>query len=93
MTRVSIIPRGSYNVSIEVAIERRHAHRGNVTLTIRDARRRRNDLTGYDSTGRGRTVIVEGAAFRSQKTGDTYEIWARGPILSEVIVSVKKILV
>ena len=89
MTRVSVIPRGSYNLSIEVTIDEQMLVNDNVTFTIRDARRHRNDLTGFDSTGRGSTVVVEGAAFRSRKIKNTYEIWSRGPILAEVIVSVR----
>ncbi|XP_043274016.1 A disintegrin and metalloproteinase with thrombospondin motifs 2-like [Venturia canescens] len=88
MTRVAIVPRGSYNVSVNVtmAAQSSLAHE-NLTFTIRDRRRRRNDLVEFDSSGLGQISIVEGAAFRSRRFGDAYEIWTRGPVLAEIVIS------
>ena len=90
MTRMAVIPRGAYNVRVDVTIVKAFAvYMENATIAIRDGKRRRNDVGSFDARGRGQMVIVEGAAFRPQKLDDTYTMWARGPLFAEIIVSVR----
>ncbi|XP_024943397.1 A disintegrin and metalloproteinase with thrombospondin motifs 3 [Cephus cinctus] len=89
MTRVAVVPHAAYNIRVDVTVLQAPAdYKENVTITVRDRRRRRNDVKGFDSRGRGQILIVEGAAFRPQKLGDTYTMWAKGPLFAEIVVSI-----
>ncbi|XP_012282946.1 A disintegrin and metalloproteinase with thrombospondin motifs 3 [Orussus abietinus] len=88
MTRAGIVPRASYNIRVDVTIVQVPTKfRDDLTIAVRDGRRRRYDVKGYDSKGRGQVLVVEGAAFRPQKLGDTYTMFARGPLFAEIVVS------
>lgn len=61
-------------------------------ILIKDGRKQKSEIKHFDSQGKGKIVIVEGAAFRPQKINETYTMWSRGPVLKEIIVSVSLVL-
>lgn len=63
-----------------------------VIITIKDGRKQKNDIKYFDSQGKGKIVIVEGAAFRPQRINETYTMWARGPLLKDIVVSVSELI-
>ncbi|XP_046598676.1 A disintegrin and metalloproteinase with thrombospondin motifs 3-like [Neodiprion lecontei] len=88
MTRLAVIPRSAYNVRVELTLPRLAVGQLiDVVITIRDRRRRRNDIGTFDTSGRADVLVVEGAAFHPQKLGDTYTIWSRGPVFTEIVIS------
>ena len=89
MTRLAVIPPSAYNIRVDVTVtEAFSSHSNNLSIIIRDGRRHKNVISHFDSQGRGQVLIVEGAAFRPQKINDTYTMWARGPVFTEIVVSV-----
>ncbi|XP_066584246.1 A disintegrin and metalloproteinase with thrombospondin motifs 3-like isoform X2 [Prorops nasuta] len=88
MNRVVILPNKAYNLVSSIAIvEGPSLSQKDLTLVIRDGRRRRNDADNLDARGYD-SLIVEGAAFWIKKSGiDTYAIEVKGQALSEVVIS------
>lgn len=94
MTRLAAFPRSAYNVNVELSLPNFPiVYMNDVVITIRDRRRRRNDIGKLDGIGNVKTVIVEGAAFRVKKFRDKYTVWSRGPLFSEVVISVRDTMI
>ena len=94
MTRLAVIPFSAYNIRVDVTIiEAFSSYNNDLTIVIRDGRRRKNEISHFDSQGRGQVLVVEGAAFRPQKINETYTLWARGPVFSEIVVSVSELFI
>lgn len=89
MTRLAVIPLLAYNIRVDVTIaESLSSYDDDLNIVIRDGRRHKNEISHFDSRGRGQVLVVEGAAFRPQKINETYTMWAKGPVFSEIVVTV-----
>lgn len=57
-------------------------------ILVRDGQRRRYEISEFDADGRAPVMIIEGAAFRIERLEEKYVLWSRGPVYSEIVVSV-----
>lgn len=89
-TRLAVVPKSAHNVKIVVTVLLMDAipHEGNVKILIRDAEKRRYEISDFDIDGRAAVVVVEGAAFRVERFEEKYVLWSRGPVRSNLVVSV-----
>lgn len=86
--RLGVIPPSAHNIRIDVTISGLSSTENNsMIILIKDGRKQKSEIKHFDSQGKGKIVIVEGAAFRPQKINETYTMWSRGPVLKEIIVS------
>lgn len=86
-----MIPKTSHNVKVVVTILLADSvpHEGNMKILLRDlAQRRRYEVSEFDAYGRAPVMIIEGAAFRIERLEEKYVLWSRGPVNSEIVVSV-----
>lgn len=85
-----MIPKSSHNIKIVVTVLLLDSvpHEGNMRLLVRDGQRRRHEMSEFDADGRAPVVIIEGAAFRLERLEEKYVLWSRGPVDSEIVVSV-----
>ncbi|XP_071455344.1 A disintegrin and metalloproteinase with thrombospondin motifs 2-like [Hetaerina americana] len=102
LTRVAVLPSGARNIKIEAHSELMDPPV--TFLVLRDRRKRAFALTGQENCIQrsGRThscaegvkiprsanVVAEGALFHYEHHGPLQTLWARGPILSELVLSV-----
>ena len=63
-------------------------HEGSVKIALRDGQRKNHQISSFDVDGRARVTVVEGAAFRAERLEENYVLWSKGPVMSEVVVSV-----
>ncbi|XP_033231310.1 A disintegrin and metalloproteinase with thrombospondin motifs 3-like isoform X3 [Belonocnema kinseyi] len=88
VTRLAVIPFLAYNIRVDVTIAKELlSYNGDLNIVIRDGRRHKNEISDFDFRDRNQVLVVEGAAFRPQKINETYTMWARGPVFSEIVVT------
>ncbi|XP_014220981.1 A disintegrin and metalloproteinase with thrombospondin motifs 2-like [Trichogramma pretiosum] len=92
-TRLAVIPKFAYNIKIVVTILLVDSipHEGNMKILIRDSRRKRHEISNFDSEGRAPIMVIEGAAFRIERLEEKYVLWSRGPTSSEIVVSLSTV--
>ncbi|OXU21320.1 hypothetical protein TSAR_009108 [Trichomalopsis sarcophagae] len=88
-TRLAVIPKSSHNIKVVVTVLLMDSvpHEGNMRILVRDGQRKRHEISEFDSDGRAPVMIIESAAFRLERLEEKYVLWSRGPIASEIVVS------
>ncbi|XP_031850064.1 A disintegrin and metalloproteinase with thrombospondin motifs 3 isoform X2 [Nomia melanderi] len=89
VTRIAIIPREAHNLIMNITVVAiPFFDLDNVSIVVGDGRRRRNVLENLISRQRDLT-IVQGAAYRTQKTdNNTYTVKADGTAFDDVVILV-----
>lgn len=88
ITRIAVLPRNGVNMVVNVTITKTSfTQKINTTFIITDGRRRRHKANAFESKNY-ELLVVEGAAFRIQLTGNNmYAIKTSGIVLDDVIIS------
>ena len=86
-----MIPKSSHNIKVVVTILLADSipHEENMKILMRDAQRSRYEISEFDVDGRAPVMVIEGAAFRIERLEERYILWSRGPVMSEVVISVR----
>jgi hypothetical protein len=87
---LAVIPRSAYNIKVVVTILLTDSipHEGNMKILVRDGQRKRHEISVFEIDGRASVTIIDGVAFRVERMEEKYVLWSKGPVTTEMIVSV-----
>ncbi|KAJ8672549.1 hypothetical protein QAD02_003808 [Eretmocerus hayati] len=88
-TRLAVLPEFACNIKVVVTILLADTvpHEGSTRILLRDIRKRRHEVSEFDVDGRAPVIIIEGGAFRIERLEEKYVLWSRGPLMSEIVMS------
>jgi hypothetical protein len=88
VSRVAVLPRMATRIKLEANVTMQNKDDPSVAFILKNRRKKKYTIT-IPNTGL-RTDILEGTKFYYEKSKNKHNIWAKGPVLAEMVILVRR---